>query len=199
MHIADLDLGILGANGIVGGGLPIATGAALAAELKGTDRVVRLLLRGRRQQRGYLSRVGQPGVGLGAPGGLRLREQPVRHVHEPAARDQRRATWPIGPRPTASRACGLTATTSWRSTTRKEARVHAQKTGPTLLVPRPTGSRATPKSDANKYRTKEEIRAVEAEGPHHALPGAARGGRASSSAKELDQIDAAARTRLRKR
>ena len=32
MHIADVDLGILGANGIVGGGPPIATGAALAAK-----------------------------------------------------------------------------------------------------------------------------------------------------------------------
>ena len=30
MHIADIDKGILGANGIVGGGQPIATGAALA-------------------------------------------------------------------------------------------------------------------------------------------------------------------------
>jgi pyruvate dehydrogenase E1 component alpha subunit len=39
MHIADLDLGILGANGIVGGGVPIATGAGLALKLKGTNRV----------------------------------------------------------------------------------------------------------------------------------------------------------------
>ena len=39
MHIADLDLGILGANGIVGGGIPIATGAGLALKLKGTDRI----------------------------------------------------------------------------------------------------------------------------------------------------------------
>jgi len=39
MHIADLDLGILGANGIVGGGIPIATGAGLALKLKGGDRV----------------------------------------------------------------------------------------------------------------------------------------------------------------
>jgi pyruvate dehydrogenase E1 component alpha subunit len=39
MHIADVDLGILGANGIVGGGPPIATGAALAAKYKGTDQV----------------------------------------------------------------------------------------------------------------------------------------------------------------
>jgi len=40
MHIADLDLGILGANGIVGGGIPIATGAALSAKYRGTDQVV---------------------------------------------------------------------------------------------------------------------------------------------------------------
>ena len=39
MHIADIDLGILGANGIVGGGLPIATGAALAVQYQNTDRV----------------------------------------------------------------------------------------------------------------------------------------------------------------
>jgi pyruvate dehydrogenase E1 component alpha subunit len=39
MHIADLDLGILGATGIVGSGLPIANGAALACQLKGAGQV----------------------------------------------------------------------------------------------------------------------------------------------------------------
>ena len=34
MHIADPDLGIFGANGIVGAGLPIAVGAATAAQLR---------------------------------------------------------------------------------------------------------------------------------------------------------------------
>jgi pyruvate dehydrogenase E1 component alpha subunit len=34
MHIADFAVGMLGANGIVGGGLPIACGAALAAQLE---------------------------------------------------------------------------------------------------------------------------------------------------------------------
>jgi pyruvate dehydrogenase E1 component alpha subunit len=33
MHIADFSVGMLGANGIVGAGMPIATGAALAAKL----------------------------------------------------------------------------------------------------------------------------------------------------------------------
>ncbi len=39
MHVADLDLGMMGANGIVGGGGPLICGAALAAKMKGTDGV----------------------------------------------------------------------------------------------------------------------------------------------------------------
>ena len=39
MHIANLDIGMLGAAGIVGSGIPIATGAALSAQLRGTDQV----------------------------------------------------------------------------------------------------------------------------------------------------------------
>lgn len=39
MHIADATKGILGANGIVGGGFPIAAGAALSAKMRGTDQV----------------------------------------------------------------------------------------------------------------------------------------------------------------
>ncbi|PIE33563.1 hypothetical protein CSA56_10605 [candidate division KSB3 bacterium] len=40
MHIADMNLGNLGANGIVGAGLPIATGAALGLKYKGLGNVV---------------------------------------------------------------------------------------------------------------------------------------------------------------
>ena len=39
MHICDLDLGMLGANGIVGGGVPIAVGAGFANKYRGNDRV----------------------------------------------------------------------------------------------------------------------------------------------------------------
>lgn len=39
MHIADLDRGILGANGIVGAGILIATGAGLSTQVLGLDRV----------------------------------------------------------------------------------------------------------------------------------------------------------------
>ncbi len=39
MHLADASIGIMGANGIVGGGIPIAAGAAFAAQYKKTDHV----------------------------------------------------------------------------------------------------------------------------------------------------------------
>lgn len=39
MHLADAEIGILGANGIVGGGIPIAGGAALSAKLRKTNQV----------------------------------------------------------------------------------------------------------------------------------------------------------------
>ena len=39
MHIADLDLGMMGANGIVGGGPPLVCGAALSLNRQGTNHV----------------------------------------------------------------------------------------------------------------------------------------------------------------
>ncbi len=40
MHIADFSVGMLGANGVVAAGIPIATGAAQALKLKGGDSIV---------------------------------------------------------------------------------------------------------------------------------------------------------------
>lgn len=40
MHIADLSLGVIGANGIVGGGIPIATGVGLSAKMRNSGQVV---------------------------------------------------------------------------------------------------------------------------------------------------------------
>ncbi len=39
MHIADVEIGFLGANGIVGAGIPIATGAGLSIKLRKTDQI----------------------------------------------------------------------------------------------------------------------------------------------------------------
>ncbi|MCC7362395.1 MAG: thiamine pyrophosphate-dependent dehydrogenase E1 component subunit alpha [Anaerolineales bacterium] len=40
MHIADFSVGMLGANAIVAGGIPLATGVGLAIQLKQTDQVI---------------------------------------------------------------------------------------------------------------------------------------------------------------
>ena len=39
MHVADFSIGILGANGVVAGGLPLITGAGLSIKLRKTDQV----------------------------------------------------------------------------------------------------------------------------------------------------------------
>src|SRR5882724_7089558 len=39
MHVADFSVGMLGANGVVGDGAPIAIGAALSIQLRGEDRI----------------------------------------------------------------------------------------------------------------------------------------------------------------
>ena len=39
MHIADKETGILGANGVVGAGIPLAAGAALSAKYRGTQQI----------------------------------------------------------------------------------------------------------------------------------------------------------------
>jgi pyruvate dehydrogenase E1 component alpha subunit len=39
MHVADFDLGLLGANGVAGGGVPMICGAGLSAKVRGTRQV----------------------------------------------------------------------------------------------------------------------------------------------------------------
>lgn len=40
MHVADIENGNYGTNGIVGGGIPLAVGAALAIKMRGEDRII---------------------------------------------------------------------------------------------------------------------------------------------------------------
>ncbi len=67
--------GIFGANGIVAAGLPIATGAATAAQLRGERPGRGGLLRRRCRGPGCVPRGAQPRRGLAAAGHLLLREQ----------------------------------------------------------------------------------------------------------------------------
>ena len=107
MHIADPNLGIFGANGIVAAGLPIAVGAATAAQLRADDTVaVAFFGDGAAAQGAFHEALNLAAVWRRA-GDLLLREQRLRRVL--AGRDAAR-----GDARTA-RARG-TASTTWPST-----------------------------------------------------------------------------------
>ena len=54
MHIADMDLNILGCNGVVGAGLPIANGAGLSSRLRRSDQATICFLRDGASSQGTL-------------------------------------------------------------------------------------------------------------------------------------------------
>ena len=60
MHLVDVEHGLMGATGVVGGNIPLALGSALAARLRGADQVDGRVLRRRRGAGRALQRVGQP-------------------------------------------------------------------------------------------------------------------------------------------
>ena len=66
MHVADMSVGMLGANGIVGAGLPIAVGSALAHQLRKTGAYRLRVFRRRRAGRGRAARELQPGALCGS-------------------------------------------------------------------------------------------------------------------------------------
>ena len=80
MHIADLDKGMMGANGILGAGAPLACGAALAAKFRKQGRGGGQLRRRRRLEPGHVSREPQSRGGVEPAGDLRRREQRLRGI-----------------------------------------------------------------------------------------------------------------------
>ena len=74
-------VGLLPTVAIVGAGLPIACGAAMAARARGNDRVAVADLRRRLGEHRRLSRSAEFRGDPEAAGGLRLREQSLRRIH----------------------------------------------------------------------------------------------------------------------
>ena len=157
MHIADLSRGNLGANGIVGGGIPIAVGAALTVKLKRLDRVVVSFFGDGALNEGSFHEA----VNLASVWDL-----PIIFVCEDnqyGMSMSRRLS--INIEDLALRATGygipgvsvdgndvlavLAATA--------KAYAHVKKHGPYLIVSETYRYMGHSKSDANKYRTKEEI------------------------------------------
>ena len=81
MHIADLSKGMLGANGIVGGGPPLICGAALTAKILKTGGVAVAFIGDGASNQGTTLESLQPRQRLEAAGDLRRRGQRLGRVH----------------------------------------------------------------------------------------------------------------------
>ncbi len=165
MHIADLDGGNLGANGVVGGGIPLAVGAALTTQMKKIDRIV----------------VGFFGDGATNEGSFHeslnlaaIWKLPVLFVCEDnkygmsMSRYKSMSIEDISVRASSYGIPGKTidgndAVAVYEET--KKARKYVLENGPMLLVCDTYRFLGHSKSDANVYRTKEEIADWKSKGP----------------------------------
>lgn len=157
MHIADLSRGNLGANGIVGGGIPIAVGAALTLKMRKQDQVV-------------VSFFGDGALNEGSfHESLNLAsvwDLPVVFVCEDnqyGMSMSRHKSINIEDLSDRAKAYGIPGKTVDGQNAFEvydamiEAIDHAKQTGPVLLVSETYRYMGHSKSDANRYRTKEEI------------------------------------------
>ena len=162
MHIADVAKGNLGANGIVGGGIPIAVGAALTAKRQKTDRVVISFFGDGANNEGAFHEALNMASAMEAAGGVRLREQPLRHVglrrnarprsslHRRPRGGQRHAGRHRGRQRLLRRRRGCRSPPS-----RGRAKVaRARRSMESQDLPHGAATRS---SDRNRYRTKDEI------------------------------------------
>ena len=81
MHLFDAATRFYGGNAIVGGGLPLAVGLALADRMQERQPRDRRVLRRGRGRRRRVPRVDEPGRAVEAAGGVLLREQLLRDGH----------------------------------------------------------------------------------------------------------------------
>ncbi len=157
MHIADLTRGNLGANGIVGGGIPIATGAGITLKLRNEGRVVVCFFGDGALNEGTF----HESVNMASIWGL-----PVIYICENnkyGMSFSAKKSMNIEDLSVRAKAYGIPGVTvdgndvfAVYEAVRK-AKKHALKTGPYFIVADTYRFMGHSKSDANKYRTKEEI------------------------------------------
>ena len=157
MHISDITMGHLGANGIVGGGIPIATGAGITVKQRGEDKVVVCFFGDGAINEGTFHE------SLNMASAWKL---PVIYICENnqygMSMSQKKATNidDLSVRASAygipgKRVDGNDIFEVYEAV--KEAKEHVRKNGPYLIVAETYRYMGHSKSDANAYRTKEEI------------------------------------------
>ena len=92
MHLTDVEHGAMGSYAIVGAHMPIAAGAAWAAQERGTGQVAVCFFGDGTTNIGAFHEALNMAVDLEAARGLRLREQPLYGVHGDRRRDGGRAS-----------------------------------------------------------------------------------------------------------
>ena len=124
MHIADLAKGMMGANGIVGGGPPLICGAALTAKYLKTGGVAVAFVGDGGSNQGTTLEFVQSGEGLAVAGDLRRRRQWLRRVRPQAHGLSEAVSWAARPG-SACRESKSTDSISSRSTTPHARRSNA--------------------------------------------------------------------------
>ena len=134
MHLADFSVGSLGESGIVGGGLPLATGAGTVSEAPRHRPGVPVLLRRRRGEPGHVPRVAEHGGVWRLPVVFLCENNRYAAPRRPA-RPSPSTSWPTGRRATACPGSSSTVRTRWpcgRPSTEAVSRARKGE-GPTLV------------------------------------------------------------------
>jgi pyruvate dehydrogenase E1 component alpha subunit len=157
MHIADLSRGNLGANGVVGGGHAIAVGAALSTQMQEIDRIVVCFFGDGASNEGSfheslnLASVWKLPVLFVCENNLYGMSTPIRHHMNITDISKRAAAYGIP----GKSIDGNDAVLIYQEACK--AKEYVKKNGPMLLVLNTYRYMGHSKSDANVYRTKEEI------------------------------------------
>jgi pyruvate dehydrogenase E1 component alpha subunit len=193
MHIADLSRGNLGANGIVGGGIPIAVGAALTVRMRKEDRIVVSFFGDGAINEGsfhesvnlasvwdlpvvFVCEDNQYGMSMSRHKSIKIKDLADRAV-----------------------AYGIPGKTIDGQDVfavydaMYEAKQYVKEHGPMLVVSETYRYMGHSKSDANRYRTKEEINEWRQRDPIQILK-AGIIERSVATEKELDELEAQARS-----
>jgi len=166
MHIAAMDIGILGANGIVAGGLPLSTGVGLSIQQRGTNQVcIAFFGDGAANEGAFheslnLASVWMVPVVYVCENNQFAMSMPVHRSMRPERIADRAAAYGIP----GDQVDGMDVWTVYEAALRAVERARSGG-GPTLLECVTYRYRGHSKSDAQRYRTREEVDAWRAQDP----------------------------------